>query len=154
MTASVRKFHNPAIGRLARLAEALDASMTLASTAAEQAALNGIAAVALYLGLNTGSPGTTTTAALANESTGGTPAYARKAITWGSASGANPSVIANTNTMVFDVPASTITNFSTWTIATLGSGTYEIGGSLSASQIFPAQGQFTIAAAGLTIQAS
>lgn len=126
--------------------------MTLASTAAEQAALNGIAAVAAYLGINTGSPGTTTAAALANESTGGTPAYARLGITWGSSSGANPSVIANTNTMVFNIPASTITNFSTWT--TLTSGTYEIGGSLSASQVFSTQGTFTIAAAGLTVQAS
>jgi hypothetical protein len=128
--------------------------MTLASTAAEQAALNGIAAVALYLGINTGSPGTTTSAALANELSGGSPAYARTAITWGAASGANPSVIANTNSMTVNVPASTITNFSTWTIATLASGTYEIGGALSASQVFSTQGTFTIAAAGLTVQAS
>ena len=147
-------FRDPEVARMAAVAAQVEAQMLFASTAAEQAALNGIAAVALYLGINTGTPGTTTAAALANELTGGAPAYARLGITWGVASAANPSAIANMNAMVFNVPASTITNFSTWTIATLASGTYEVGGALSASQVFSSQGTFTIAAAGLTVQAS
>jgi hypothetical protein len=66
-------------------------------------------------------PGTTGTA---NELTGGSPAYARKAITWASATSAAPSVKALAATFpTFDIPAgSTVSFIGFWTLVT--GGTY------------------------------
>jgi len=51
----------------------------------------------VHMSLHTGYPATS-----GNEIAGGTPAYARKSITWGTASNG---AIAVTNQPVFDVPA-------------------------------------------------
>jgi hypothetical protein len=53
-----------------------------------------------FLSLHTGYPGLTQ----ANEVTGGTPAYARKGVTWASAAAGSK---ASSNAQVFDVPAAT-----------------------------------------------
>lgn len=104
------------------------------STAGRNAAAGGVSAVAAYISLHTGDPGTTGTA----EVTGG--AYARKSATWAAASGG---AVAISNDPVFDVPASTtITHYGLWSAAT--SGTYYGSGSLSASEAYTAAGTYTM----------
>lgn len=72
-----------------------------------------------------------------SEPTGGTPAYARKALSWGPAT--NGVVTA---TAVFDVPAgATIVGFGVHSDAT--GGTYLDGGTLT-SQSFSSQGTLTV----------
>lgn len=68
--------------------------------AAANAGLNAIAALVTHLSLHSGDPGTTG----ANEVTGGSPAYARKAVTWGAAASRQVDIAAP---VAFDVPAST-----------------------------------------------
>ena len=63
-----------------------------------------------YVSLHTGNPGTTGTA----EATGGSPAYARKALVFTAASGGT----ATAAEVTFDVPAGTYTHFGVWTAAT------------------------------------
>lgn len=78
----------------------------------------GIAGIITHVGINTlttspptdTTPGTGTNAA-ATEATGGSPAYARIAVTWGTpASGS----VANTGALTFDVPAGTYGFFTYW----------------------------------------
>lgn len=88
---------------------------------------------AVYLSLHTADPGTTGT----SEVTGGSPAYARKAITWGS-----PTSGVITGTVTFDVPAAT-------TVAWVGVFSAVSGGTFLdksdiADQTFASQGQFQI----------
>jgi hypothetical protein len=69
-----------------------------------------------YMSLHTDYPGTTQ----ANEVAGGSPAYARKAITFASASGGSK---ASSNSQVFDVPAGTSVKWIGYsTASTSGSG--------------------------------
>lgn len=90
---------------------------------------------AAFLSLHTGDPGTTG----ASEVSGGSPAYARKAITWGSASNG---VI--TGTVTFDVPAgTTITWVGVWSLVT--GGNFLDKGAVT-SQNFASQGQYTVSA--------
>lgn len=127
--------------------------MARASTIGENAALSGsggLTGICADFGANTADPGTTG----ASEVTGGSPAYARVAITWGSASGGS---IANATTaLTLNIPASTtIGYFSCWNTATISGGTgYVVGGALNASQTFTSQGTFTVAVGGLTIAIS
>ena len=65
-----------------------------------------------WCGLATGNPGTTTTPA--NEATGGSPAYARKQTTWGTAAssavvGSAVTIDVNTGTYVYAILASAVT---------------------------------------------
>jgi hypothetical protein len=84
---------------------------------------------ALYTTVPGGSAGT--------EVTGGSPAYARKAISWGAASGG---VI--TATVTFDVPASTtIAGAGVHTAIT--AGTY-LDGAAVTSQAFASQGTYAL----------
>jgi len=78
----------------------------------------GIAGIITHVGINTlttapptdTTPGTGTNAA-ATEATGGSPAYARIAVTWGTpASGS----VSNTGALTFDVPAGTYGFFTLW----------------------------------------
>jgi hypothetical protein len=76
--------------------------------------LDALAAQIGFLSLHTGFPGTTG----ANEVTGGSPAYARKAHTWNVASGG---ALDNSNQPIFDVPAGTTVQFAgCWTAVTAG----------------------------------
>ncbi|MGZ5078613.1 MAG: phage tail fiber protein [Usitatibacter sp.] len=93
------------------------------STAAKNSMLNAIGIT--HLSLHDGYPGTTGT----NELTGGSPAYARKSVTFASASGGSK---ASSTTPVFDVPAGkTVRWIGYWDALTSGNflGAVPNGGS-------------------------
>lgn len=85
-------------------------------------------------------PGATGTS---NELTGGSPAYARKAVTWASATAATPSVKALAATFpAFDVPpGSTVAFIGFWTLAS--GGVY--GGCIDTTndEVYVGQGTYT-----------
>lgn len=97
-----------------------------------------------HASLHTADPGNTG----ANEVTGGSPAYARKAITMAAASGGTRTA---SDTPVFDVPGggTTVTHVGFWTAAT--AGTFLGSDDLAASETFASQGQFTITSSSLSI---
>lgn len=82
-------------------------------TNGQNASCDGIAAVVTHISLHSAFSDTGT-----SELTGGSPAYARKAVTWAaSASGTK----ANSATLTFDVPPSTtVTAFGMWSALTAG----------------------------------
>jgi len=94
----------------------------------------------------TADPGAT---GVANEVTGGSPAYARKAITWVAATSASPSVKALATFPVFDIPAGTTVAFiGIWTLAS--GGTY--GGCWDVSdEVFAGQGTYTLTAGSISL---
>ena len=76
----------------------------------------------------------------ANELTGGSPAYARKAITWGAAAAG---VKSNTVACAFDVPpGSTVSEVGYW--SALSGGTF-YGSRDVTNESFTGQGTYTIA---------
>jgi hypothetical protein len=87
--------------------------MAIATAKQREATAAGYVATALYASLHTADPGTTG----ANEVTGGSPAYARKAITWnaGVEDGSYTS-----NEITFDVPPGTLTHVGIWSAVTAG----------------------------------
>lgn len=99
----------------------------LARNAALDGLDEGVAAGILYVGVNTlvtgppsdGTPGTGATAA-STEATGGSPAYARQAVTWAAASSGQKS---NSGALTFDVPAGTYAFLTLWNASTGNSGT-------------------------------
>lgn len=102
-------------------------------TAAEKNSLaSKYAADALYGALFTTAPGATA----GTEVTGGSPAYARKALTWGA-----PSNGVITATATFDVPACTVVGTGTFTDAT--TATY-IDGNTVTSVTFTTQDTVTV----------
>jgi hypothetical protein len=74
-------------------------------------ALDESATQITHIGIHTLTDPGTGTNANAGEATGGSPAYARQAATWGAASGGQKT---NTNTFTFDVPAGTYGFFTLW----------------------------------------
>lgn len=88
-----------------------------------------------YIGTATGAPGTSATPS--NESTGGSPAYARKATTWSSGS---TGTITGTAVTV-DVPASTVTHIL---LASAVSGANMIDNADVTDIVFSAQGQAVV----------
>lgn len=87
----------------------------------------------LYASLHDDDPSTTG----ANEITGGSPAYARKELSWGSASSGE---IAATQ-VTFDVPATTVKHAGIWSAST--SGTFY--GSVDVTdETFAAQGEYKL----------
>ena len=94
-----------------------------------------------YASLHTGDPSTTG----ANESTGGSPAYARKAATINAA--ASSSRALNTD-VTFDVPACTVKYVGYWSALT--EGTFH-GSDPVTNEIFAAQGEYKVLAAGTTL---
>ena len=103
------------------------------TVAARNLMLEALRTSATTASLHTGDPGTTG----ANELTGGTPAYARQAITWNAASAGG---LDNNANPVFNVPAGkTVSHWGIWNGATfLG------GGSLSTSETYAGQGLYTL----------
>lgn len=98
--------------------------------------LDQLATVMLRVALHTGDPGAANLAT--NEVTGGTPAYARKAIAWNAAAAAN---LDSSDAPVFDVPAGTsVTYVSFWNVA----GTVRYGKKLVTTETFGAQGTYTL----------
>lgn len=88
---------------------------------------------AVYASLHNTSPGTTGT----GEISGGSPAYARKAVSWAAASNGQ-----STATVTFDVASGvTVAGVGLWTAATAGS---YLDGTTIASQTMGAQGTITV----------
>lgn len=89
-----------------------------------------------YISLHTGDPGTSG----ANEVSGGSPAYARKAVVWTASTGGTASAAE----VIFDVPPGTYTHFGAWTSAT--GGTFRGGNPLSATTTINPQGTLKVTA--------
>lgn len=121
------------------------------STAGKNLALNALKGTnpttpITHASLHTASPGDTG----ANEVTGGSPAYARKAIAFNAAS--SGAMDDSTNGAVFDVPASTtVTHCGFWSAST--AGTF-LGYADITDETFAAQGTYTLSDADLTISDS
>lgn len=105
------------------------------TTAFKTTLLNAYLGAAVYASLHTADPGTTG----ASEATGGSPAYARKVITWGSPSAG----VVSGGTVTFDIPAGTFTHIGFWSAVT--AGTYVDGYALNASVTAGAQTTLPVA---------
>ncbi len=112
-------------------------------TTAKNVGVDAIAALALRVALHTGDPGGANSAS--NEVTGGSPAYARKAIAWNAASGGSATPTAN---VVLDVPGGTTVSWiSLWNTA----GTVRYYKKDVTDEVFGAQGTYTVLASGTSI---
>lgn len=112
--------------------------MAIRNVSTRNVLANAYAADNPYGSLHTADPGTADAAT--GEVTGGSPAYARKAMTWGSAS-AGAVVSAATP---FDVPSGTTVTYFAVASTTTGA---TIGDSASVtSQAFASQGVYTVTA--------
>lgn len=104
------------------------------TAAVKEAAALAVTALGSYISLHTGDPGVTG----ADEATGGSPAYARKATVW--TGGSDDGVVAGSQVTI-DVPAGTYTHFGVWSAAS--GGTYRGGGPIT-STAMGAQGQIKV----------
>lgn len=112
------------------------------STGGKNLMLDAWGAVAVFASLHTGDPGDNG----ANEVSGGSPAYVRKAITWNAA---DAGAMDDSNAPAFDVPAST-------TISWVGFWSAESGGTFYGSanvtdEVFAAQGTYTLTDADVSL---
>lgn len=104
--------------------------------------LDGFGTTAVFVSLHTADPATAGT----GEVTGGTPAYARKSISWAAAATGSKS---NNTSIIFDVPAATtINHLGYWSAVT--AGTFYGSRVLDTAQTFATQGTYTIASGSLT----
>ncbi|MEO7397062.1 MAG: hypothetical protein ABIW84_00705 [Ilumatobacteraceae bacterium] len=97
--------------------------------------LDQLGTVAVFASLHTGAPGT----GGANEATGGSPAYARKAITWSAAAASSK---AASNSPVFDVAAgTTVAYVGLWSASTAGTfyGYFDV-----TDEVYAGQGTYTL----------
>lgn len=107
--------------------------MPIASAQGKENAATGYTAQAAFASLHTADPGATG----ASEVTGGSPAYARVAVTW--TAGGTDGVATATLASAFDVPAATtVTHLGLWT----SGGVYLDKAPLSAT--FASQGTLTV----------
>lgn len=104
-------------------------------TTARNVAADAVGVLCTRLALHTGDPGAANTAA--NEVTGGTPAYARKAVTWNAAAAG---AATQNGDVVFDTPAATIAWVSGWNTA----GTVRYFKKAVTNEVFAAQGTYTV----------
>ena len=110
----------------------------------KNAMLNALGALAVKASLHTADPGESGT----NEITGGSPAYARKAITWNAA---GSGTMDDSNVPVFDVPASTTVSYvGFWSLVT--GGTF-YGSANVTDEVFAGQGTYTLTDADLDLNA-
>lgn len=104
--------------------------------------LDALAGVAVFASLHSGDPGSTG----ANEISGGSPAYARKAITWNAASAG---ALDNNANPVFDVPAGTTVSYvGLWSAASGGTyyGHFDV-----TDEVFAGQGTYTLSDADVSL---
>jgi len=99
--------------------------------------LTGLSTNAGFVSLHTADPSTGGT----SEVTGGSPAYARQAITWTAPSA---SAMSNSAQIVFNVPTSTTIRFLGYWSASTG-GTFYGSRALDANQTYTSQGTYTLA---------
>lgn len=105
-------------------------------TTARNVGVDAIAALGTRWALHTGDPGAANTAS--NEVSGGSPAYARKAVAWNAASGG---IATQNGDVVFDVPGGTTVSWvSLWNAA----GTVRYLKKDVTDEVFGAQGTYTI----------
>ena len=109
---------------------------------AKNSMLTNLAGIAIYASLHTANPGTTGT----SEVTGGSPAYARKSITWNAAAAGS---LDNNANPVFDVPAGTTVAF-VGLFSAVTSGTF-YGSFDVTDEVFGAQGTYTLSDADITL---
>lgn len=101
--------------------------------------LNALGAAVGYVALHTADSS-------GAEVSGGSPAYARKAITWNTAASGN---LDSSNAPVFDVPGSTtVTHVGFWSDVT--SGTF-YGTAAVTSETFAGQGTYTLSDADVNL---
>lgn len=114
------------------------------STFAKNEAADAVATVAAWASLHSADPGATG----ASEISGGSPAYARVAVTWDPASGGI--VAADTGTPIeFDVASGTTVRYGgLWDAATAGNW---IGGDAVTEVAFSGQGTYELTAITVTI---
>lgn len=98
--------------------------------------LTGLSTNAVFVSLHTAD-----SSAGASEVTGGSPAYARKAITWTAPS---TSAMSNSAQIVFDVPTGITIRFLGYWSASTG-GTFYGNRALDANQTYTSQGTYTLA---------
>jgi hypothetical protein len=115
------------------------------STAAKNAMLDHVGTLAGYMSMHDADPGTAGTTA---ELSGGSPAYARKPVTWSAASGGSKSVSGQ---VTFDVPAGRgATHVGFWSAAS--GGTFYGSDALSAPEAtYSSQGQYIVNSASLAL---
>jgi len=114
------------------------------STLGKNLMLNALGAVAVFASLHTADPGDNG----ANEVSGGSPAYIRKAITWNAA---GSGTMGDSNVPVFDVPASTTVAYvGFWSAETVGTF---YGSADATNEVFAAQGTYTLSDADLDLNA-
>jgi hypothetical protein len=105
-------------------------------TRARNLGVDAITAATTRIALHSGDPGAADTAD--NELSGGSPAYARKAVTWAAATGGSAD---ETSSPVFDVAAgSTVSWISGWNTA----GTQRTFKKDVTNEVFGAQGTYTL----------
>lgn len=105
-------------------------------TTARNVGVDAIAALGTRWAAHTGDPGAANTAS--NEVTGGSPAYARKAVAWNAASGG---AATQNGDVVLDIPAGTTVSWlSLWNTA----GTVRYLKKDVADEVFGAQGTYTV----------
>lgn len=123
---------------------------TLITDAERNASADRAAAQITHLSLHTATTGITGAA----EATGGTPAYARKALTFTTAGvqgvlglALQPATVgvAWSDEVTFDVPAGSYTHWGGWSALTVG--TFKRGNALAAVQAPSAQGQIKVSIA-------
>lgn len=104
------------------------------ANAARNVMQDALGVVAVFVSGHTADPGSTG----ANEISGGSPAYIRKAITWNPASGGTKTA---SNSPVLDIPAgTTITHLGFWSAVTLG---VFYGSSDIVDETYAGQGTYT-----------
>lgn len=112
------------------------------STDGKNTMLDYLGTVAVFASLHDADPGDTGV----NEITGGTPAYARIAITWNSAAAG---VLDSSNQPVFDVPAATTVSWvGFWSAVTAG---VFYGAANVTDEVFTNQGTYTLLDADLDL---
>jgi hypothetical protein len=108
------------------------------SNTARNVMLAELASVGVYASLHTSDPGDSGT----GEVSGGSPAYARKSITWGTAGTPTTGEVAATSQPIFDVPAgTTVTYVGVWSASS--GGTFYGSGEVPA-ETFGSQGTYTL----------
>lgn len=109
--------------------------MAIAVATTRQSMADHYATLGAYIGSATGDPGTTSSPA--NESTGGSPAYARKLTAWSASTGG----VENGSAVTLDVPASTISHII---LASASSGNNMVDKADITDVVMSAQGQLVV----------
>jgi hypothetical protein len=109
--------------------------MAIAVATTRQSLADQYKTLGAYVALCTGDPGTT--ASIANEATGGSPAYARKLTTWTSSTGG----VVNGSAVTIDAPAGTYTHIA---LCSAVSGNNMVDKADIVDVVMSAQGQIVV----------